>query len=53
MDSGVKSDEALQLLEQVEVYKSEYKKFSDGLYGCAGSVEDSRMGFVLQNVMLT
>jgi len=49
----VKSDEALQLLEQVEAYKSEYKKFSDGLYGCAGSVEDSGMGFVLRDVMLT
>jgi len=27
----VKSDEALQLLEQVEAYELEYKKFSDWL----------------------
>ena len=31
LDSGVKSDEASQLLEQVEAYESEYRKFSDWL----------------------
>ena len=30
-DSGVKSNEASQLLEQVEAYKPEYKKSSDRL----------------------
>ena len=55
LDSGVKSNEASQLLEQVEAYKPEYKKFSDRLdldsmYWC-GDVVRSR--FVFQNVMLT
>ena len=31
LDSRVKSDEASQLLEQVEAYESEYSKFSDWL----------------------
>jgi len=31
LNSGAKSDEGSQLLEQVEAYKSEYNEFSDWL----------------------
>jgi len=48
-DSGVKRNEASQLLEQVEAYKPDVQKFSDRLdldsmYWCGGSGEDSGVG---------
>jgi len=48
LNSGAKSDEGSQLLEQVEAYKSEYNEFSNWL----GEEKESRVSFMPPTITL-